>query len=231
MKKLFKRISAIMLTGMILFSAAFSGSSQDAAAATTTKWKKACKAYKTYLAKNQSHFKAAEFDFSTKNKESYQKADCFLVIDLDKNGVPELIVKHPIAYKDDEIYVYTYKKGKVVQIKDTNGKKGKAASINISCQANGRYTVYKCKKNHLHVDYFGYMEIKDCTYVVKGDRLKLLASSKEYRFTDIPMEYTINGKASNSDAYQALIKKCGTDDYKKLKYLNDNTSQNRKKIK
>ena len=108
-----QKVMLFLIMGVLLAAAAFPITSQAASA----KWKKACKAYNTWLSKNNSKFTAKEFDFSTKNTENYKKADRFMIVDLDKNGVPELVVTHPVAYKSDNIYVYTYKSGKVAQAK------------------------------------------------------------------------------------------------------------------
>ena len=156
-----QKVMLFLIMGVLLTAAAFPITSQAASA----KWKKACKAYNTWLSKNNSKFTAKEFDFSTKNTENYKKADRFMIVDLDKNGVLELVVTHPVAYKSDNIYVYTYKSGKVAQAKDTFGRKGETAAVSINCQASGGYEVYKCRKKHLHVDRKSVGRERVCLYV------------------------------------------------------------------
>lgn len=224
MKVYLKRLAMVFLTFVLLFPAFFAGSSINVQAS-TAKWKNACKAYNAYLAKNKSRFKAEIGGFEKSNKESYKKVDSFLIVDLDKNGIPELVVNHPYSYKSDAIYVYTYKAGKIVQIKDTNGNKGKWADINISCQANGWYSVYKCKRNHLHVNWFGGMlGYENSIYSVNKGKLKLYARETENNILDFK-SYEINGKKVGVKKYNTLLKKCGSTE----NGLKSNTKTNRKK--
>lgn len=224
MKVYLKRLAMVFLAFVMLFPAIFASSSINVQAS-TAKWKNACKAYGAYLAKNKSRFKAGMGEFEKTNKESCKKADSFLIVDLDKNGIPELVVNHPYSYKSDHIYVYTYRAGKIVQIKDTNGEKGELAGINISCQANGWYSVYKCKKNHLHVNWSGGMfGYENSIYTVNKGKLKLYAKETEDNIRDFK-SYEINGRRVSSKKYNALVKKCENTE----NGLKSNTKTNRKK--
>lgn len=225
-KMQFRKRAALFVMMAALLITVFPVNAQAASA----KWKKACKAYNSWLAKNSSKFKAREFDFSTKNTESYKKADRFMLVDLDKNGVPELIVTHPIAWKDDVIYVYTYKSGKVVQVKDMDGRVGELAAVSISCQASGRYEVYKCEKKHLHVIWNGGNDGTDETvYTVSKGKLKQYARANEVdifgNHNSEMYSYTLNGKKVTAKKYKAFVKKCGKD----RNYFVSNTKANRKK--
>ncbi len=133
------------------------------AQAATAKWKKAVKAYNTFLAKNQSKFKVREGDFSNKNKESTKKSAYFNIVDLDNNGVPELVTYYNIAYKRANLYVYTYKKSKVSRLK--------SSEINVSYNANGSYDIFICKKKHLHVHYNGGFISDHRIYTAKSGKL------------------------------------------------------------
>lgn len=64
--------------------------------------------------------------------KTIQTARAFLLLDMDQDGLPELVVMHPDAYKSDRLYVYTYKSGNVVQVKNMDGTEGENAYINIS---------------------------------------------------------------------------------------------------
>lgn len=221
-----KKMVLFMLMGTILATAFCPVTSQAA----TAKWKKACKSYNTWLAKNVSKFKAAEFDFSRKNTENYKKTDRFMIADLDKNRIPELIVVHPIAWKYDNIYVYTYKSGKVVQVKNIYGRKGESAFISTNCQASGRYEAYTCMKNHLHVIWNGGIDgTEENVYVLRKGKLKRYARANEVDISGNQnsknYSYMMNGKNVTSKKYRAFIKKCG----KNHVYFVSNTKANRKK--
>lgn len=225
-KYLWKEIVLSVMFGMILAILCCPVTLQ----ASSAKWKKACKSYDTWLAGNYFGFVAEEFDFKRENKENYKKSDRFMIVDLDKNRIPELVVTHPIAWKNDNIYVYTYKSGKVVQIKNVYGKTGEAAFVSLNCQASGSYSVYKCKKNHLHVIWNGGIDgTEENIYTVSKGKLKKYASANE---TDISgkhnakyYSYMINGRKVTGKKYRAFIWKCGTDGEEFVW----NTKANRKK--
>ncbi len=79
--------------------------------------KKACKAYRSYLAKNESKFKVVEGISGILIKRVTKKAASFLITDLDKNGIPELITWYNVAYKQNYAFIYTYKNKRVVRVK------------------------------------------------------------------------------------------------------------------
>lgn len=224
MKKHLRQTITLLLTLILLFTAVFAGDGISAKAA-SAKWRKACKVYTIFLAKNQSDFKAEMGEFTKQNQEGYKKADAFLLVDLDKNGIPELVTKHPYAYKSDYIYVYTCKGGKVTQIKGINGEKGETACINISSQADGRYYVYKCRRNHLHAKWSSAnVGTDESIYTVGKGKIKLYAKGENVQAYGIE-SYQINGKKVSAKKYRALLKKCGN--YEQS--LNLNTKTNRKR--
>lgn len=221
-----QKVMLFLIMGVLLAAAAFPITSQAASA----KWKKACKAYNTWLSKNNSKFTAKEFDFSTKNTENYKKADRFMIVDLDKNGVPELVVTHPVAYKSDNIYVYMYKSGKVAQAKDTFGRKGETAAVSINCQASGWYGVYKCRKKHLHVVWNGGINgTRETVYTLSKGKLKQYAKANEVDISGGQnpdyFSYMLNGKEVTSKKYKSFTKKCGNSSGGFV----SNTKANRKK--
>lgn len=221
-----QKVMLFLIMGVLLAAVAFPITSQAASA----KWKKACKAYNTWLSKNNSKFTAKEFDFSTKNTENYKKADRFMIVDLDKNGVPELVVTHPVAYKSDNIYIYMYKSGKVAQAKDTFGRKGETAAVSINCQASGWYGVYKCRKKHLHVVWNGGINgTRETVYTLSKGKLKQYAKANEVDISGGQnsdyFSYMLNGKEVTSKKYKSFTKKCGNSSGGFV----SNTKANRKK--
>lgn len=191
--------------------------------AASANYKKACKAYATWLSRNESKFYVTEGDFQKKNRENYKKSAGFTIADLDKNGVPELITSHSVGYKIYEIYVYTYRAGKVVQIKGVSGKKGSQAAITASCVANGHYYTYTCRKKHLHVDWGGYAGFTNTAYVVKNGKLKEYAYGEEDSLVNRNI-YRVNGKSVSKKKYNSVMGKCKADHM-----LWENTKANRKK--
>ena len=174
--------------------------------AASAKWKKACQAYKTYLAKNESHYvpKRTKYWYTANSEKATTLSD-FLILDMDKNGVPELIGIHSYGMKNQKLYVFTYKNGKVTRVKNT---KGKSASVEmISSTGTGWPSVYSCTKNHLHIYLSWGSGNKQYTYVIKNGKLQCYA---EYEWNWIENKTTckVNGKRVSAKKYQSVIKNC-----------------------
>lgn len=189
--------------------------------AASPKWKKACKAYNKYLKKNESAYTPEyEGNWYTANTEKSSTISQFLIADLDKNGVPELIAAHMNGMKDQTIYVFTYKKGKVVKVKD---KKKKTVKIDArSYTGFGGNSVGICNKNHMHVDESWGSGHHTIIYKMKKDKLTCYA---EWEWNNIERRTItkINEKDVPESVYNAKtncqVKNCWV----------DNTSSNRKK--
>lgn len=185
-----------------------------------------CKeAYYEFLAENESGFTAEMGEFEKKNEESYQKASAFLLMDMDQDGMPELVVQHPDSYKSDRLYVYTYKSGEVVQMRNADGEEGESAYINISSQANGSYSVMGCGQNHLHVSWnapdFGR---NDSIFTAKKGKLELYASMEE--IDELGKDFhQIDGEEVERADYYVFWEGCGGE----LKELESNIESNREK--
>lgn len=171
--------------------------------AASYKWKKACKAYQTFLKKNVSKFTAPDYAGSgITNKESYKKTSQFAVLDMDKNGIPELVTWHPLGYMEDSIYVFTYKNKKVTKVKNPQ--------IYMNSQAQGWYSVEFCKKGHIHVTWNGgWIGEKETIYRLSGGKLKAYLEYENDKLT-YTTTYKLNGKSVSSTKYNKYIKKCKT---------------------
>ena len=187
---------------------------------------KALRAYKKFLKKNVSTFTPVEFDFTTENTESNKTASYFLITDMDQDGIPELVTKHDIAYKMAYLHIYTFKNGKVKQLK-LKSDDGKSDYIDVSCNADGEYEIYKDKKGYLHTDWSGSRDRSiHSTYTIKNGRIWCyLYEEKDESASPAVHLYRINGKSAAAKEY---LKK-----YKKLKktsscWLLENNSKNRK---
>lgn len=170
-------------------------------ASARTKKEKALEVYQKFLKKYESEFIAQEFDWDTVNKENYKYCSYFMTEDLDGDKIPELITMHPDAYKSDDIYVYTYKKGKVTRLT----KQG----ITCSSQTGGYSYVYLCSQKHLHSYYFyGILAETDTAY-------KLNQNGKVSKYLDYEESYVTNNitckknsKKISVKKYNAIKKKC-----------------------
>lgn len=106
MKKQWKIFAATAIMTVVL---ALGGITTQAA---SPKWKKACKAYHKYLKKNESVYTVPEdaaWYSVNSNTERKSTISQFLIADLDKNGVPELIGAHMNGKDNHTIYVFNQK--------------------------------------------------------------------------------------------------------------------------
>lgn len=216
-----------ILLGVFALCMVFAGG-QASAQAASKKWTRACKAYKKYLAKNESKFVVREGDFRTQNRESKKKTAAFMILDMDKNGIPELITWHNYAYKTRALYVYTYKKGKIrpvrvpaVPVGTTQGK----YEIFASNYTGGGFSVYGCSKKHLHLYLGNGAGSYSVAYTMKNGKLKCYME-REFNFLMDYDRYKINGKSVKASKYYAKSHKC-----KCVKEFKENNRANRKKIK
>lgn len=175
------------------------------AQAKTSKKKKAMKAYTKFLSKNESKFTAVEGDTATKNSENYKKCSRFMLLDLNKDGIAELITYHDIAYKTGNLYVYTYKKGKVKLLKD---KYKNYAKVQLNSSGGGAYNVFACSNGHLHVHWTGgYLGYSKVAYTMKKGKFK------EYLYLDVSSRSNgkvcrINGKNVKAKKVKKKFKSC-----------------------
>ena len=126
----------LVLLFLVIFCLAYT-TDCDAA---NTKASKAKKAYASFLEKHppvrisDSNF----YDAAYKNPKT-TAINSFIVHDLDKDKIPELITYTPVNFRWYIVRIYTYRKGKVIKYKFSNGK---AAVFDNCAVANGGYTFY-----------------------------------------------------------------------------------------
>ncbi len=211
----------LFLFAVILAAVCVPGSAQ----AKTSKKKKAMKAYTKFLSKNQSKFTAVEGDTTTENSENYKKCSSFMLLDLNKDGIAELITYHDVAYKKGKLYVYTYKKKKVRLLKDKNKD---YAKVPLDNSGGGKYNIFACSNGHLHVHWTGgYLGYTKAAYTVKKGKFR------ECLYLDVSSRSSwktcrINGKNVKAKKVKKKFKSCkGTDNGG----MQTNSKSNRKKIK
>lgn len=212
---------------MVLAVALFVGVIGASDAAATSKRVAVCKAYKKFLEKNVSHYTVEEGDWDSRNSEKRDKCRSFIIVDLDKNGVPELVTEHEEGWKLGFLNVYTYKNGKVQYVKT---KKGNKAKISVNCPAIGWYEVYECSKGHIHADWVGknwlsgmYVGSDFSAYKMKNGRLRRYLHGS---WEELPGKYRFykNEKRITETKFNRLYAKC-----KAKECLHKNIARNRKK--
>ena len=196
---------------------------------------KALKAYSKFLAKHESSFliKIPSYgDYSQKNKENAQSAAFFLTVDMDKNGVPELVTQHVVGFKHSILYVYRYKNGKVKRVKNRAIPRDKTEPYMIPAPTYTAATtwsglsVWECKKKHLHIAMMSGAGRDEYTYYMKGGKLKLFTHAQEHYNTS-GYRYSYKGKKVSAAKYNSAIKGCISKGWME----NNNTFGRKKKLK
>ena len=191
MKKFFNMVLSVMIVLLIF----------PYNTAAETRKEKALAAYQNFLGKYESSFTVLEGDFEKQNKEDYKYCSEFIIKDMNGDKVPELVTLHPVGYKNAEVYIYTYKKGKVSRV----NKK----AISCTCISGGTAYVYFCSKKHLHNHYlYGLMGESDTAYALKsnGKLSKYLEYQESYITNKISCKK--NEKNISVKKYNSLARKC-----------------------
>lgn len=133
-------------------------------------------------------------------------------VDINKDGIPELVVQYPNGTKYG-VLVYTYKKGKVVRM---TSKKGYIGISSVSQQKNKKYLVLQWTQDRESSGYD--------VYQMKGTKLKLvyrytykyesLSEFNQGGYDYIPRK---NGRYigyTNYDKFERSLRNCKYQDYK-----------------
>ena len=201
--------------------------SYNASAATIRS--KALKAYRNFLAKNESHYSVQQGNWYGRNTENYKKCWWFLLADMNNDNIPELITFHPYGYKQGGIYIYAYKNGKVKRLplvkndaKTTipGSKYEIFASTYTSASSWQGLTGYCCNKKHFHLHLMTGAGYIDQTYKVVNGKVRVIA---EYELAMGKDRCWLNRKKVSILKYNSFMKKC-----KEIAAFVDNNSNNRK---
>lgn len=196
-----KKKKRLVLFAVFLLALAIGSLPVQAAA---SKWNNACEAYKSFLTRNQSHYvpNTGLYWYNDSNTESGSTISSFIVADLDKNGIPELIAAHRNAMKEHTIYVYSYVNGKVVKVNDSKGKSVKISARSYTGMGNN--SVYVCNQNHMHVTESWGTGSHVSTYKLQNGKLIYYA---ECQWNNIiaKMITKINGRNVSKKVYDSTI--------------------------
>lgn len=191
-------------------------SSSAMAASTRTK---ALKAYSKFLASHESTFlkRMPTYGyFRQVNNENRESADSFLTVDLDKNGIPELVTYHVLGYKNSTFNVYTYKKGKIKRLKEI------LAPTYTAPTSWWGITVYACSKKHLHLSLMNGVGRDDYVYYISNGKLSKYAENDDHWYINENI-YKVKGRKTTAAKYNKAVKGCV-----QKKSLVSNNSANRK---
>lgn len=223
MFKKMKVLVIMMLTAVMLVGVCAPVSTLSIQAATTKKAQnaKAVKAYKKMLAKKKLTWGSGTADL-TKNMK-------FAIVDVDNNGVKDLVLKNSLAsYAAGYYRVYTYVNGKVKLIDTINDKPViyKNGIIRIDYAHTGDYakSYYTIKKQKLNlVLSMGGVDTEANLPVAKDKAVKI----KMFGNTVYMYSFQINNDTCTYAQYKAQLKKLvGSTTQIKYSFKN-NTSKNR----
>lgn len=196
----------------------------------SSKKTKALKAYKRFLANNESTFVASP---GLKNIEIIQTYSEFLVVDLNNDKVPELVTFHPDGYKDGYVYFFSYKnKVKRLQVKKSSHFNSNGYGVHAPTYTSPTFwsglTAYSCSKNHFHLNLRNGAGHTEWIFTMKKGRVVLKAVLADS--SDLPkngtIKYYINDKKVSSAKYNSFVRNC-----KVKKSFESNNAAKRKKLK
>lgn len=170
----------------------------------TSKRDKAEKAYKNFLKKYQSTYVVPDDWGADSNTENYKYCSSYAIKDMNHDGIPELLTSHDTNLKQGDLYIFTYKNGKIQKVK--NGE------ISVTCSASGGWhNTYFCKNMHLHVERAGGLagpHYRVYRLTSKGKLIKYL--EWEDNWIENKETFKKNDKKITAKEYEKLYKQCGT---------------------
>lgn len=116
----------------------------------------------------------ASFD-DVQNREMFgEHYDQFAIVDLNQDGIPELIASTVINFRWVPISVFTFADGEAVLLKNPTGEAVNGTFEQMSV-ANGAYDTYLCAENHIHSVWRGMTPIgpmeENYAYALEGTAL------------------------------------------------------------
>lgn len=116
----------------------------------------------------------ADFDAGQNQAMFGNHLDQFAVVDLNGDGIPELIASTVINFRWVPVYVYTYADGKAVLLQDPQNP-AQNGTFEQCSTASGAYTTYICAANHIHSTWRGNTPVGEMeenhAYVMDGTTL------------------------------------------------------------
>lgn len=131
----------------------------------------------------------ASFDDVVNHEMFGNHYDQFMLVDLDRDGSPELIASTIINFRWIPISVFTYANGQAVLLKDPMGESVNGTFEQMSV-ANGAYDTYICADNHIHSVWSGMTPVgemeENSAYELVGTSLNVVncAASEGTSFFD-----------------------------------------------
>ena len=96
----------------------------------------------------------AAFDYDQNAEKFGKHYDRFAVIDIDKDGVPELLAQTVVNFRWTPVSVFAYQNGAAALLKDPSEPEAHG-TFEMQSTANGAYTLYICADGHLHSAWSG----------------------------------------------------------------------------
>lgn len=135
------------------------------------------------------------------NREQFgEHYDQFAVLDLNQDGVPELLTSTVINFRWVPVCVFTYADGKAVLLTDPAEPSDKVTFAQNS-SANGAYVTFVCAENHIHSLWSGDTPVgpmeENHAYVLEGTALTAVdcAATEGTFFFDIAKPNTAQNAA------------------------------------
>lgn len=200
------KIRKMLLTGVVILSAALSGCGMpkpaeqpmDEKEAVLSVYRELLKAAPAVAGEHEELFDAS-MNYERNVELFGNHYDSYALQDIDKNGIPELITLSTVNFRWTPVSVFTYANGKVGLLKDPLDPAAHG-TFEQNSSANGAYFIYFCEENHIHnvwrgTDPFGNPVEENQAYALEGAALTAAAcsvgeSGSTVYFSDIAKENT-----------------------------------------
>lgn len=117
------------------------------------------------------------FDYEQSMELYGEHYDLYAILDINEDGIPELLAQTNINFKWAPLSVFTYVDGAVVLLKDPLNPEAHGTFEQMST-ANGIYRTYVCEEKHIHNVWSGTNPLNEAVeennaYILEGTTLTL----------------------------------------------------------
>lgn len=153
-----------------------SESKEDSATAALQAYQKILKAAPGIKEAEHDELMDAAYSYEESKKKFGEHFELFLIEDINKDGVPELLASSEVNFRWATLSVYTYANDEAVLLKDPTGE-WEYSTFEQRSTADGQYMTYICEENHIHSVArvnapTGKVEEEESVYALEGTTLK-----------------------------------------------------------
>ena len=203
-----KKLKIVLYAFVLLFSAVLVGCSAPVQVESSSE-NEALQAYQGILKEapaidvDHEELEDASFDYDQNIEMFGNHYEQFAVVDINQDEIPELIALTVVNLRWTPVSVFTCVDGKAVLLKDPLDMEAHGTFEQMST-ANGAYTTYICRDNHIHSVWSGITPVgeteENYAYVLEDGKLSVVDCTTE----DITY-FTAIAKENSLENVEAMI--------------------------